>query len=133
MYALAQLNGQSINSMIYPGEVLKVNGNNSQRQSGSIYVVRYGDSWWKIANDHGMNMYSLAQMNGKSIYSMIYPGEVLHVNGNGGQSQSRSYRVQYGDNLSTIAYRLGTSVNHLVSANGISNPNFIYPGQVLHY
>lgn len=133
MYALAQLNGQSINSMIYPGEVLKVNGNNSQQQSGSTYVVRYGDSWWKIANDHGMNMYSLAQMNGKSIYSMIYPGEVLHVNGNGGQSQSRSYRVQYGDNLSTIAYRLGTSVSHLVSANGISNPNFIYPGQVLHY
>lgn len=133
MYALAQLNGQSINSMIYPGEVLKVNGNNSQRQSGSTYVVRYGDSWWKIANDHGMNMYSLAQMNGKSVYSMIYPGEVLRINGNGGQSQSRSYRVHYGDNLSTIAYRLGTSVSHLVSANGISNPNFIYPGQTLRY
>lgn len=133
MYALAQLNGQSINSMIYPGEVLKVNGNNSQRQSGSTYVVRYGDSWWKIANDHGMNMYSLAQMNGKSVYSMIYPGEVLRINGNGGQSQSRSYRVQYGDNLSTIAYRLGTSVSHLVSANGLSNANLIYPGQVLYY
>lgn len=64
---------------------------------------------------------------------MIYPGEVLRINGNGGQSQSRSYRVQYGDNLSTIAYRLGVSVSHLVSANGLSNANLIYPGQVLHY
>lgn len=46
------------------------------------YVVKSGDSWWKIANDHGMSMYTLAQINGKSIYNTIYPGQVLKVSGN---------------------------------------------------
>ena len=79
-----------------------------------------------------MNMYTLAQLNGKSIYSTIYPGQVLKVNGSQGRT-ARTYRVNSGDSLSTIAYKLGTTVSHLVSANGISNPNFIYPGQVLSY
>lgn len=133
MYTLAQLNGKSIYSTIYPGQVLKVNGSaNANNTQGSTYTVRYGDSWWKIANDHGMNMYTLAQLNGKSIYSTIYPGQVLKVSGSQGRT-ARTYRVNSGDNLSMIAYRLGTTVSHLVSANGISNPNFIYPGQVLNY
>ncbi len=41
------------------------------------------------------------------------------------------YTVKYGDNLSTIASRLGTSVSQLVALNGLSNPNLIYPGQTL--
>ena len=45
----------------------------------------------------------------------------------------QSVSVRYGDNLSTIAYRLGTSVNHLVATNGLRNANLIYPGQVLSY
>ncbi|MDT2595391.1 LysM domain-containing protein, partial [Lactococcus petauri] len=40
---------------------------------------------------------------------------------------------QYGDNLSVIAQRLGTTVQHLVSSNGIQNPNLIYAGQILNY
>lgn len=150
MYALAKLNGSTINSVIYPGQVLRVadkgegnsvsnkvqkpvpNANNNNQQA-STYTVRYGDSWWKIANDHGMNMYTLAQINGKSIYSTIYPGQVLKISVNTQVQQRKSYTVRYGDNLSTIAYRLGTSVNHLVATNGLRNANLIYPGQVLSY
>ena len=36
-----------------------------------------------------------------------------------------------GDTLSGIAARFGTTVANLVSANNITNPNLIYPGQVL--
>lgn len=43
------------------------------------YTVRPGDSWWAIANRHGMNMYTLASINGKSINSVIYPGQVLKL------------------------------------------------------
>ena len=32
---------------------------------------------------------------------------------------------------SGIALKFGTTVNHLVAINGISNPNLIYVGQVL--
>ena len=50
--------------------------------STNTYTVRYGDSWWSIANRHGMNMYTLAQINGRSINSVIYPGQVLKLRAN---------------------------------------------------
>lgn len=46
---------------------------------------------------------------------------------------ARVCTVQSGDTLSGIASQLGTSVNTLVSVNGISDPNKIYPGQKLRY
>lgn len=45
----------------------------------------------------------------------------------------RVYTVKSGDDLSTIAKRLGTSVNNLVAKNGIKNQNLIYAGQKLKY
>lgn len=41
------------------------------------------------------------------------------------------YPVRYGDTLSEIASRYGTTYQQLANMNGISNPNLIYPGQVL--
>ena len=43
----------------------------------------------------------------------------------------RTYTVRSGDNLSSIAARYGTTYQALAAKNGISNPNLIYPGQVL--
>lgn len=43
------------------------------------YTVQRGDSWWKIAHDHGMDMNALASLNNQTINNMIYPGEVLRV------------------------------------------------------
>lgn len=42
-----------------------------------------------------------------------------------------TYTVVSGDTLSGIAAKFGTSVDALVSINGIANKNLIYPGQVL--
>ena len=50
-----------------------------------------------------------------------------------GAKTVRTYTVRSGDNLSTIAKRLGTSTNNLVAKNGIKNRNRIYPGQKLKY
>ena len=47
--------------------------------------------------------------------------------------QALTYTVQSGDTLSGIAAKLGTSTNALANANGISNPNLIFAGQVLKY
>jgi peptidoglycan endopeptidase LytE len=44
---------------------------------------------------------------------------------------STTYRVQYGDTLSSIAARFGTSYEALAAANHLSDPNLIFPGQVL--
>lgn len=42
-----------------------------------------------------------------------------------------TYVVKTGDNLSSIASRLGTTVDALATLNGIVNRNLIFPGQVL--
>lgn len=43
----------------------------------------------------------------------------------------KTYTVKPGDALSLIAERHGVSTAALAAANGIANPNLIYPGQVL--
>ena len=43
----------------------------------------------------------------------------------------KTYIVRSGDTLSSIAKKFHTTVETLVEVNAISNPNLIYPGQVL--
>lgn len=44
---------------------------------------------------------------------------------------SVDYTVEHGDTLGRIARDLDISLSDLVAANGIGNPNLIYPGQML--
>lgn len=141
MYALAQLNGKTINSVIYPGQQIRVADKGTGQSVANkvtqmptqpatqYYTVRFGDSFWSIANRYGMNMYTLAANNGLSINSTIYPGQRLRVNGRAQASASRVHYVRSGETLSGIAAQLGTSVSHLQAANGIRNANLIYVGQ----
>ncbi len=50
-----------------------------QPVSHTYYTVKYGDSWWTIAQRNGMSMTTLANQNGKTIYTTIYPGQRLVV------------------------------------------------------
>ena len=135
MYQLAQLNGMSINNVIHPGQKIKVKGmikNGAKpvkNTNTSFYVVKPGDSWWSISAKYGLSMYTLAARNGKTIYTVIHPGDKLAISG----QTSRTYTVRRGDTLSSIASRLGVSVSALAARNNISNPNRIYVGQCLAY
>lgn len=135
MYQLTQLNGMSINNVIHPGQKIKVKGTIKngakpvKNNNTSSYVVKPGDSWWSIAAKHGLSMYTLAARNGKTICTVIHPGDRLTISG----QTSRTYTVRRGDTLSSIASRLGVSVSSLASRNHISNINWIYIGQRLVY
>lgn len=52
--------------------------------------------------------------------------------GSGGGSSERTYTVQSGDSLYVIAQWFGTTVDAICSRNGISNPDYIYVGQLLY-
>lgn len=72
----------------------------SQNNNSNTYTVQSGDSWWSIANAHGMNMYTLAQINNKSIFNVIYPGQVLKLRNTATQvkpSSNASWRDDLGD------------------------------------
>lgn len=101
----------------------------AKQATSGTYTVKPGDSWWSIANHYGMNMYALASRNGKTIYTVIHPGDKLTIS----DQTSHVYTVKSGDTLSGIANRLGTSVNALTTRNNISNPNLIFAGQRLSY
>lgn len=135
MYQLAQLNGMSINTVIHPGQKIRVKGTIKngakpiKNNNTSFYVVKPGDSWWSISAKYGLSMYTLAARNGKTIYSTLHPGDRLTVSA----QTSHVYTVKSGDTLSAIANRLGTSVDALAARNHISNINWIYIGQRLVY
>ena len=112
-------------------EILQTSTQAKQTATG-IYTVRSGDSWWSIANRYGMSMYTLAARNGRTIYSMLHPGDRLTISGQTAAA-TRTYTVRRGDTLSGISARLGVSVSHLVQTNRIPNPNRIYIGQRLVY
>lgn len=132
MYPVVQTNGDKvllggIMSWIKRSDVEILQ--TAKQTTCGTYTVQSGDSWWSIANRHGMSMYALASHNGKAIYSMLHPGDQLTISG----QTSHVYTVRRGDTLSSIASRLGTSVSSLASRNHISNINWIYIGQRLVY
>ena len=86
-----------------------------------------------IAYSWGTSWQELARQNVLSNPNLIYAGQAISYSGGSNASTGGTYTVQYGDNLSVIAQCLGTTVQHLVSSNGIQNPNLIYEGQTLNY
>ncbi|MCF2543770.1 LysM peptidoglycan-binding domain-containing protein [Ligilactobacillus ruminis] len=138
MYQLAQLNGMSINNVIHPGQKIKVKGTIKngakpiKNNNTSSYLVKPGDSWWSISAKYGLSMYALAQRNGKTIYTVIHPGDKLTISGQTAAAP-RTYTVRRGDTLSGIASRLGVSLSSLASRNHIRNINWIYINQRLLY
>ena len=96
----------------------------------ATHVVQYGETLSSIAYQYGTNYQTLAALNGLTNPNLIYPGQILKVNGS---VVSNIYTVQYGDNLSSIAAKLGTTYQTLAALNGLANPNLIYSGQTLSY
>lgn len=102
------------------------------KPSGRTYTVQAGDTLSGIAAKFGVSTSAISGYRSGNP-NLIYPGERLTINGGSAASKpaARTYTVRAGDNLSSIAARYGTTYQALAAKNGISNPNLIYPGQVL--
>jgi LysM repeat protein len=101
-------------------------------------VVKPGETLSEIAERHGVSLTRLMQANGISNPNLVVAGQSLRLPGSsagannaGGSSRGGSVTVQPGDTLSDIADRQGISLNQLMQANGITNPNMVVAGQKL--
>lgn len=105
----------------------------------SSYRVRSGDTLGAIAARHRTSVAALQSANGIRNANMIYAGQTLRLPGAAPRpaaaaprpAAAGTYTVRSGDSLGAIAARHRTSVAALQRANGIRNPNLIYPGQKL--
>jgi LysM repeat protein len=105
----------------------------------SSYTVQPGDTLGAIARRFGTTVTELVRINNITNPDALQVGQKLTVPGTGGGAavnvpaagQGKSYTVQRGDTLLSIARRFGLTVKQLQAANNITNPDRIYPGQVL--
>jgi LysM repeat protein len=121
--------------------------------AGGSYVVRPGDTLFSIAARFGTTVSALAGSNHLGNENVIFIGQTLVIPGgmdyghrdnhdggwDGGSHPEPAYnakcgyyyQVSYGDTLSGIAARTGTTVYALAAANGIPYPYMVYAGQSL--
>jgi membrane-bound lytic murein transglycosylase D len=108
----------------------------------TVHVVRSGDSLWRIAKRHRMDVATLARLNGMRPNDTLRAGQKLVLNsraapgakkssGAARDARQVSYKVRSGDTLSRIAKVFGVTVSDLVSWNGISRSATLRPGQRL--
>ena len=181
---LLSLNGLNLNSIIHPGQVLALSSKSAsaetkqeestpkeektsaesakQNSTGGTYTVVSGDGLYAIARKTGTAIEDLLSLNGLSLNSTIYPGQVLTLSASSESSANEettsaeesssstqetpseesaasseqaatgvTYTVVSGDGLYAIAQKTGTSIEDLLSLNGLSLNSTIYPGQVL--
>lgn len=115
-----------------------------------IHTVQLADrNLYRIALYYGSTVEAIAAASGKTNINLIRPGEQLIIPGCGtlgrppqqpGQpgipggnygNWAGQYVVRTGDTLFRLSLTFGVTVNDLVAANGIRNPNYIQIGQVL--
>ncbi|MBE0466499.1 MAG: peptidoglycan DD-metalloendopeptidase family protein [Candidatus Desulforudis sp.] len=90
------------------------------------YLVREGDSLWRIAQEHRVGVETLLELNSIQDPDFIRPGTLLTVPGTGFQHQ-----VREGENLTVIAAMYQVPLTELLRENCLADPDLLVPGQKL--
>lgn len=93
------------------------------------YRVERGDNLASIARRFSTTPAALQQANNLRNPNRIQVGQLLLIPQ--GPDRPAQYRVERGDSLIGIARHFGVALEILMQANGITNPNRIFLGQVL--
>ena len=143
--AIIRLNSLANPDVLMVGQELKIPSKqvdsvqSSSSQPGErVYEVSKGDTLSLIAKRFGISLAELQKLNNISNPDQITVGQKLRVPATAPgsaatatPSQGKTYVVRQGDTLFKIALRFGITVAALQSANNITDPNKVYPGQVL--
>jgi LysM repeat protein len=99
------------------------------------YVIQPGDTLTAIAARFGVTDQAIVSVNPILVNpNAIYPGQIIRIplTGQPMVPMAALYIVQPGETLSAIALRFSIPVSALLQFNPqITNPNLIYPGQII--
>jgi membrane-bound lytic murein transglycosylase D len=101
-----------------------------------VQVVRHGDSLWTIARRHGMDVNTLAVMNGMHPDDALRAGQRIKLSaGSSGGSPHKARRLTYtvreGDTVVQIAHLFQCSPTQILAWNGLNSGSHLKPGQKL--
>lgn len=114
-------------ALVTPGTVLEI-PDQGQPPGTFTYVVRPGDTFYRIAQQFRISVESMAAANPQVVNpAAIRPGMVLYIP----RRPAQQYVVQPGDTLYTISRRLGVSLAELQRANPGIDPARLQVGQRL--
>jgi membrane-bound lytic murein transglycosylase D len=110
------------------------------------YIVKPGDSFWKISHKFDVGMRELAKWNGMGTTGILQAGTELKIFKKNNTTQVKAqplslhanqvrklnYKVRYGESLSLIASKFNISVKSIESWNNSLNAKkYIHPGDRL--
>jgi len=112
---------------------------------GKIYRIRRGDTLSHIAAQHNTTIRSILEANNFSARQTLYPGKKIIIPGSGKSAVRRqtaeqpqdlkpgekTYVVQEGDNLYTIARRFGVSLAKIKDRNQLHSRTLLNIGKIL--
>lgn len=97
--------------------------------TGNVYVVKSGDSLWKIANTYNTTVAAIKSFNNLTSDTLTI-GQVLRIPTSTTTSSGTTYIVKNGDSLWKIANTYNTTVAAIKSLNNLTSDNLTI-GQVL--
>lgn len=102
------------------------------------HLVRAGETLSEIAEQYGVSTADLARFNGITDPNRVVVGALLEIPTTADltaptatPAATTTYIVQPGDQLGRIAEQFGVSLDDLIAANGIADPNTITVGRTL--
>ncbi|MEI6858380.1 MAG: LysM peptidoglycan-binding domain-containing protein [Shewanella sp.] len=99
------------------------------------YIVKSGDSLWKIAKKYNVNTVQLASWNNMAPKDTLSIGQELAMwsgeNINSSVTRKVNYTVRSGDSLTYIASKFNVNIKDLVRWNALEKIKYIQPGQKL--
>jgi LysM repeat protein len=99
------------------------------------HIVQPGESLNQIAVEYGIDPVALAQANNIANGNLIRVGQQLVIPGvtprDALEARGERYVVQSGESLSMIAAQYGVTVEAIMAANSLDDPNTIVVGQEL--
>lgn len=112
---LKRMNNLTSNTLSI-GQVLKVSGSTTPSESDEYYVVKSGDSLYKIANQFGTTVDELKRMNNLTS-NLLSIGQRLRIPN---MESYQTYTVKSGDTLYSIARNFNTTVTAIQNLNNLA-------------